>query len=124
MQRAMTMLAVAMAMFATDAMFATNAMAQDNYLTGQYRCVQLCRPGYELAPAYITQNGGELNIVDEAGIGARAYLDWFSRKFWVERWGEAAIYSNDGTVIHFDRGRIWQRIFDVPPVVHRRRVAK
>ena len=77
MQRSITMLAVAVAMFATD------AMAQDGLLTGRYRCIQLCRPGFELAPAYVTQNGGEINIVDEAGIAARGSLDWFSRKFWV-----------------------------------------
>jgi hypothetical protein len=112
-------------------MFATDALAQDGLLTGRYRCVQLCRPGFELAPAYVTQNGGELNIVDEAGIAARASLDWFSRKFWVDRWSEGAVYTADGTVIHFDRGRIWQRAFEVeppayapPPPVRKRRVVK
>jgi hypothetical protein len=121
MQRSITMVAVAVAMFATD------ALAQDGVLTGRYRCVQLCRPGFELAPAYVTQNGDELNIVDEAGIGARASLDWFSHKFWVHRWNEGAIYTADGTTIHFDHGRIWQRAFGVePPIVAppRRRVIK
>jgi len=120
------MLAVPVAMFATD------AMAQDGLLTGRYRCIQLCRPGFELSPAYVTQNGDEINIVDEAGIAARGSLDWFSHKFWVDRWNEGAVYTGDGTVIHFDRGRVWQRIFAVepapvvvpPPPVHRRRVIK
>ena len=71
--RSMTLLAVALATVATS------AMAQDSLLTGQYRCVKLCRPGFELAPIFITQNGDELNIVDEAGVAGRASLDWFSR---------------------------------------------
>jgi hypothetical protein len=121
MQRSIMMLAVAVAMFATD------AFAQDGILTGRYRCIQSCRPGFELAPAFVTQNGDQLNIVDEAGIGARASLDWFSRKFWVDRWNEGAIYTADGAIIHFDRGRIWQRAYAAePPVVipPRRRVTK
>jgi hypothetical protein len=53
---------------------ATEASAQYADLTGRYRCVQLCRDGAPL-PAFVTQNGRELNLVNEAGEPSRAWID-------------------------------------------------
>jgi hypothetical protein len=108
MKHSISLLSGALAMFATD------AMAQGADLSGRYQCVQLCRPGFEAAPAYVTQNGWNLNVVDEAGSASRAWVDWPGH-IWVPNWNEGAIFSTDGMTIQFDRGRIWQRAVEVPP---------
>jgi len=95
---------------------ATEASAQYADLTGRYRCVQLCRDGAPL-PAFVTQNGRELNLVNEAGEPSRAWIDWVGH-IWAENWQQGAIYSPDGMVIQFDRGTVWQRELQpvaVPP---------
>src|SRR5215475_10810662 len=54
------------------ALIATDASAQGVNLTGQYRCIEGCyaaRPGQL---AYVTQNGWELNMVNDAGLASRA----------------------------------------------------
>jgi UbiD family decarboxylase len=86
---------------------------------------QLCRPGFETAPVYVTQNGWNLNVVDEAGDSSRAWVDWPGH-IWVPNWNEGAIFSTDGVTIHFDRGRIWQRAVEVepPPPPPRKRTKK
>jgi hypothetical protein len=119
MKHSINMLSVALAMFATD------AMAQGVDLSGRYQCVQLCRAGFQLAPAYVTQNGWNLNVVDEAGDSSRAWVDW-SGHIWVPNWNEGAIFSTDGMTIHFDRGRIWQRAVEVevPPPPAPRKIRK
>ena len=43
------------------AAFASGASAQSINLTGTYRCIQDCRDGYLGAPAFVTQNGDQLN---------------------------------------------------------------
>src|ERR1700704_3478409 len=82
------------------ALIATDASAQGVNLTGPYRCVALCRDGLVGQPAFVTQNGWNLNLLNEVGGASRA---------WVEGWGQGAIFSPDGMVIQFDRGTIWQR---------------
>src|SRR5215475_8998135 len=58
------------------ALVATDASAQVN-LTGRYRCIELCQApgGY----AYITQNGTEMNMVNDVGEASRAWLDYPGR---------------------------------------------
>ena len=90
---------------------ATGAHAQGVDLTGQYQCVQLCAPGGQVA--YITQNGSNLNLVNEAGEPSRAWIDWYGH-MWVEAWNEGAAYSPDGIIIQFDRGAVWQRYLGEP----------
>ena len=109
MTRSISMLTIALAMLATD------ALAQDGILNGPYHCVQLCQPGFEAAPIYITQNHDQLNIVDEAGVAGRAQLDWFSRRFWVYAWNNGAVFTPDGVTIQFDNGRVWERGQPLPP---------
>jgi hypothetical protein len=92
------------------AMFATGAFAQGVNLSGTYRCIAMCRSA-EPAPVYVTQNGWDLNFLDEAGNSSRAWIDWPGH-IWAWHWNEGAIFSPDGMTIQFDRGRIWQR--DVP----------
>jgi hypothetical protein len=118
MKRSINMLAVALAMFATD------ALAQDGLLSGPYHCVQLCMPGGEASPIYITQNHDQLNIVDEVGVAGRAQLDWFSRRFWVHAWNNGAVFTADGGTIQFDNGRVWHRGLPLAPPVRKRRVRR
>jgi hypothetical protein len=98
---------------AAGVLAATNASAQIIDLSGAYRCVQNCReiPGQ---PAFVTQNGTELNLVNEAGEPSRAWIDRMGH-IWAPNWNEGAIYSPDGLVIQFDRGTVWQR--ELEPIV-------
>lgn len=93
---------------------ASGASAQSINLTGIFRCIQMCRGGL---PAYVTQNGPELNILTEAGVPSRAWPDWYSpaNRIWIDAFNESAVYSPDGMLIQFDNGTIWQR--ELPPVV-------
>jgi hypothetical protein len=90
------------------ALLATDASAQGINLTGPYRCVALCRDGLVGQPAFVTQNGWNLNLLNEVGEPSRAWIDW-SGHIWAEGWNQGAIFSPDGMVIQFDRGTIWQR---------------
>jgi hypothetical protein len=102
----------------TAALAATEASAQIN-LTGRYQCVSYCRgPGF----AFVTQNGWDLNIVNEAGAPSRAWVD-YPGHIWIQREDQGAIFSPDGGSIQFDRGTIWQPAPEVvvaPPRVRRR----
>lgn len=95
------------------AAIATDASAQGVNLTGPYRCVAGCvspRPGL----AFVTQNGWELNLVNEVGEPSRGWVDYPGR-LWVARANLGAIYSPDGMTIQFDNGTIWQRAPEAPP---------
>ena len=91
---------------------ASGARAQGIDLNGRWLCVNLClgAPG---SLAVITQNGWELNVVNDAGMPSRAWID-YPGHIWVERANEGAIYSPDGLTIQFDHGTIWQRALEVP----------
>jgi hypothetical protein len=102
------------------ALLATEASAQGVNLTGRYRCMEGCVAPVPGQFAFITQNGWELNMVNEAGQASRAWVDYPGR-IWVRDANQGAIYSPDGLVIQFDRGAVWQRVADVPVVVRRRR---
>lgn len=111
MEKAMRMLLSAIVMSA--AVVATDASAQGVNLTGPYRCVAGCvsgRPGL----AFVTQNGWELNLVNDVGQPSRAWVDYPGR-IWVARANLGAIYSPDGMIIQFDNGTIWQRAPETPP---------
>ncbi len=84
-------------------------------LSGQFRCVQGCLgPG----PAYVTQNGWDLNLVNEVGQPSRAWVDWPGH-IWAQSWNEGAVYSPDGMTIQFDRGSVWVRnLAPSPPPLH------
>lgn len=99
------------------ALSATGASAQSINLTGAYRCVQTCRDGLVGSPAYVTQNGPDLNLLNEAGEPSRAWPDWFApaTRIWIDAWNEGAVYSPDGMLIQFDNGTIWQRDLGPPP---------
>jgi hypothetical protein len=102
------------------ALVATDASAQGVNLTGQYRCIEGCyaaRPGQF---AYVTQNGWELNMVNDAGLASRAWLDYPGR-IWVAQANMGAIYSPDGMTIQFDNGTVWRRAPEPPPAPPRRR---
>jgi hypothetical protein len=94
-------------------LMATDASAQGVNLTGRWQCVALCvgPPG---GLAFITQNGWQLNVVSDAGLPSRAWVDYPGR-IWVETANQGAIYSPDGFMLQFDRGTIWQRAPEVPP---------
>ena len=62
----------------------------------------------------VTQNGGNLNLLNEAGEPSLAWIDW-SGHIWADNWHEGALFSSDGMTIQFDRGSIWQRDLGEPP---------
>jgi hypothetical protein len=89
-------------------------------LSGEYHCVQDCRGGLS-GPVFVTQNGYQLNLVNEVGEPSRAWIDWPGH-LWAQYWNEGAVYSSDGMTIQFDRGTVWQRgvaILPPPPPPHR-----
>jgi hypothetical protein len=92
---------------------AGDALAQGVNLNGRYQCMAGCRGG---GSAFVTQNGWELNIVNEAGEPSRAWID-YPGHIWVLRENQGAIYSPDGITIQFDRGTVWQRAPEIilPP---------
>lgn len=95
---------------------ATSASAQVANLSGQYQCIQNCRgPGL----AYVTENGWDLDLVNEVGEPSRAWIDWPGH-IWAQYWNEGAVYSPDGLTIQFDNGSVWQRFVPPPPVLRRR----
>ncbi len=102
---------------ALAALTATVASAQVVInLSGQYRCIQNCIGGPASSPTYVTQNGWELNLVNEAGQPSRAWID-YSGHIWAQYWNEGAVYSPDGMAIQFDNGSVWVR--DLPPAPRR-----
>src|SRR5882672_4743249 len=104
----------AIALAAAAVFTATGASAQSVNLTGPYRCIEGCRAD---APAFVTQNGPELNLVNEAGQPSRAWPDafWPASRIWADNWNMGAVYSPDGMTIQFDNGTIWQRDMGPPP---------
>jgi hypothetical protein len=82
-------------------------------LSGQWQCVASC-----IAPpanfAYITQNGWDLNVVNEAGMPSRAWVD-YPGHIWIDRANQGAVYSPDGFTLQFDSGTVWQRAAVLPP---------
>jgi hypothetical protein len=109
MSKGLGALAILAALMATSA----SAQVQGVDLNGRYQCVLLClgAPGN---PAFITQNGWELNILNDVGEPSRAWVNYPGR-IWVDRANEGAIYSPDGMRIQFDGGTIWLRALDLPP---------
>src|SRR6516165_6978828 len=84
-------------------------------LSGQFQCIAGCA-GVG-GPAFVTQNGWALNLVNEIGQPSRAWIDWPGH-IWVQSWNEGAVYSADGMTSQFDNGTVWARnvILMVPPV--------
>lgn len=105
----------------TAALAPTPVSAQSINLTGIYKCVRMCQGKL---PAYITQNGTELNLLTEAGQPSRAWPDWYwpATRIWIDAFNQSAVYSPDGMLIQFDNGTIWQRdLGPVPPPPRSRR---
>jgi hypothetical protein len=97
------------------ALSATGASAQPYVnLSGQFVCVTGCASTEPGALAFVTQNGWDLVLTNEAGASSRAWIDWPGH-MWVDAWAEGAIYSPDGNSIHFNSGAVWQRFVPPPP---------
>ena len=92
---------------------ASGASAQGANLSGRWQCMAQC-----LGPpggfAFITQNGWDLNIVNDAGVASRAWED-YPGHIWVEAMNIGALYSPDGFTLQFTNGTIWQRAPILPP---------
>ena len=84
-------------------------------LSGQFQCIAGCA-GVG-GPAFVTQNGWDLSLVNEIGAPSRAWIDWPGH-IWVQSWNQGAVYSTDGMTIQFDNGTVWSKnvILVVPPV--------
>jgi len=108
------------ALVTASAFAASVASAQDVNLSGRYVCVQGCATNSPQQFAYVTQNGWNLNLVNEAGQPSRAWVDWPGR-IWADNYHDGAIVSPDGMVIQFDHGTVWQRDLGLPPAVLVRR---
>jgi len=103
----------------------TGASAQVLNLSGQFQCVKQFDAGPP-ALAYLAQADWQLNLLNEAGIPSRGWID-YPGHLWAEAWNEGAIYSPDGMTIQFDRGTVWQRVVELPvppppPLLRRHRV--
>jgi hypothetical protein len=92
---------------------ASGASAQDANLSGRWQCMAQC-----LGPpggfAFITQNGWDLNVVNDVGMASRAWVD-YPGHIWIDRANIGAIYSPNGFTLQFDNGTIWQRAPMLPP---------
>jgi hypothetical protein len=115
MRMVLGVIAISAALGVTEA----TAQVQGVDLNGRWLCVANClgAPG---SPAFITQNGWELNVVNDAGQPSRGWVDYPGR-LWVQLANQGAIYTPDGFRIQFDGGTIWQRAPLLPPPVRRRR---
>jgi len=76
-------------------------------ISGQFQCVEGCA-GSLPGAAFVTQNGWDLNLVNELGQPTRAWIDWPGH-IWAQNWNEGAVYSPDGMTIQFDNGTVWRR---------------
>ena len=105
-------LAILTAIALSAALVSSQASAQGVNLSGRWQCVTLCLgpPG---SIAYITQNGWDLNVLNDAGEPSRAWID-YPGHIWVDRADQGAIYSPDGFTLQFDRGTVWQRAPELP----------
>src|SRR5262245_106716 len=85
MRKGLATIAVLTTLLATNA----SAQVQGVDLNGRYQCVLLClgAPGN---PAFITQYGWELNILNDVGEPSRAWVNYPGR-IWVDRANEGAI---------------------------------
>ena len=92
---------------------AASAQVQGVDLNGRYQCVAVCLAGPG-SFAFVTQYGWELNMVNDAGIASRAWVNYPGR-LWIDRAQQGAIYSPDGMTIQFDGGMIWVRAPLLPP---------
>lgn len=76
-------------------------------LSGQFQCVDGCAGGLP-GTAFVTQNGWDLNLVNEVGQPSRAWIDRPGH-IWAQNYNEGAVYSSDGMTIQFDNGTMWRR---------------
>jgi hypothetical protein len=76
-------------------------------LSGQFQCIAGCAGGLA-GPAFVTQNGWDLNLVNEIGQPSRAWID-YPGHIWAQSWNEGAVYSADGMTIQFDNGTVWAK---------------
>jgi hypothetical protein len=108
----------AFAVLACMTPWAASAQVDGVNLNGRYTCIAACLtpPG---SPAFVTQYGWQLNVINEAGLPSRAWVD-YPGHIWVDQANQGAIYSPDGIRIQFDSGTIWQRTPDVVLVPRRR----
>jgi hypothetical protein len=108
----MKIVLTAVALSAT--MLASVASAQNVInLSGQWQCVASCL-GPRGGLGYITQNGWDMNVVNEVGMASRAWID-YPGHIWIDRANQGAIYSPDGFTLQFDSGTVWQRAPVQPP---------
>jgi hypothetical protein len=109
----MKVLLAAIALSAALAASGASAQGVNVNLSGRWQCDAVClgAPG---GFGYITQNGWDLNVVDDVGQPSRAWID-YPGHIWLDRANQGAIFSPDGFALQFDRGTVWQRAPEMPP---------
>src|ERR1700722_5102348 len=98
-------------------LYAVDASAQSANLSGRWQCMALCL-GPTGSYAFITQNGWDMNILNDVGEPSRAWVD-YPGHIWIDRSNQGAIFWPNGFTLQFDRGAIWQRAPDMPPPNYR-----
>ena len=93
------------AMIAVLAAAIVPAEAQVMNLSGEFRCAPGC---LGTGPAYVTQNGWDLNIVNEVGQRSRAWIDY--RATSGLSIGTRRRQLSDGMTIQFDNGSVWHEL--------------
>src|SRR5258708_17787159 len=94
------------AIAAVAVLAAGGASAQTVNLTGMYRCVEACRAAPVGSPAFVTQNGPDLNLLNEAGQASRAWPDAVApaTRSSADAWDEGAGYSPARMTVHLYNG--------------------
>jgi hypothetical protein len=102
---------VLIASLLSTTLVASGASAQGINLSGRWQCIAGC-----LGPigsfAYITQNGWQMNVLNEAGQPTKGWID-YPGHIWLAGPGVGAFYSPDGIGLQFDNGTVWQRAPEV-----------
>src|SRR5258708_32726306 len=99
------------AIAAVAVLAAGGASAQTVNLTGMYRCIEACRAAPVGSPAFVTQNGPDLNLLNAAGQASRAWPDAVApaARIWADAWDEGSVCSPDRIPFELDNGSVCHR---------------
>jgi hypothetical protein len=108
----MKVVLTAIALSATMLVSSASAQSIIN-LSGQWWCVAQCL-GPPRGLAYITQNGWDLNVVNDGGMASRAWVDYRGH-IWIDRANQARFIPPTASLFSLISGTVWQRALALPP---------